>query len=660
MIWLASFPRSGNTFFRNVLYEVYGIKSSTYHQDYKRDLDKNYDRFEVVKTHLLPDQLPDHIKNAKSVYLTRDGRDALVSMAHHRKDIVDIGSDFYNNLLLAIMSPEGSYFGGWSENVKQWTEKADIVIKFEDLIKDPIKELEKLRAIMDLPAPDISKLPTFKQLKFGKPKYGDKSSKPNAKSFAQLNFRKGKSGGWKEEMPKELHRLFWDVHKTQMVKNGYTKSMLADRPNKKVKVLINASKLDISHNDGIKRYLLELLNHLLYFLQYRPNWEVYLHRQSSISPLGTLEDSFIKDRIFISLDKVLLKIKAIIQWVLPLFIYKPLSHIYREYSFRSLLNWFKEVANPQRKNKGVNEETISLDDYNLIHVPLPQNMVEYENVNTNIVVTLHDVTHKLFPEFHTEQNIANAEEGMQLIKDKNTYIIAVSESSRQDVIKHYTIPEDKIKLIYEGAAGKFNKDNRLQNLQPILKSYNLPNLPYFLTLSTLEPRKNIKNTIIAFIELKKKHPKSELALFICGNKGWKYEELLSLSEDELNKKNVYFIGFVDDVDLGTLLAHARALCYISHYEGFGLPMLEAMQSGVPVIFGDNSSMPEVVSRGGVGVNSKDVTAITNAMESIAFDDDFQKELSVYAWEQADTFSWLKTAFETINIYEEIISQREGT
>lgn len=237
MIWLASFPRSGNTFFRNVLFEVYGIKSSAYHQDEKRKLNEKYPSFQFVKTHLLPSDLPIEYQNKKSVYIIRDGRDSLVSIAHHRKDIIEKGSPFYNNLLEAILAPEGSYFGGWSENVKQWTEKADIIIRFEDLITNPIVEIEKLRSIFDLPEPDISKLPDFKRLKYGQPKYGGNT--------AVKHFRKGKVGGWKDDLPSDLHRLFWDFHREEMLKNAFTDKILPGRSNWKKALFLKKQSLKL-------------------------------------------------------------------------------------------------------------------------------------------------------------------------------------------------------------------------------------------------------------------------------------------------------------------------------------------------------------------------------------------------------------------------------
>lgn len=225
MIWLASFPRSGNTFFRNIMYEVYGLESSSYHQETVVTVDENYESYPIVKTHLLPDQLPQHLKSVKSVYLVRDGRDALVSMAHHRKDIVVPGSNYHRNLADALLARKGSFFGGWGKNVEKWLDVADIVIKYEDLIKDPLKEVQKLANIIDLPEPKIEKLPTFSQLKNGEAHYGSGVRKVNSeigqKEFSKKFFRKGVAGSYKDEMPNIYRAVFWLKNRKQMNKLNY-------------------------------------------------------------------------------------------------------------------------------------------------------------------------------------------------------------------------------------------------------------------------------------------------------------------------------------------------------------------------------------------------------------------------------------------------------
>lgn len=220
MIWLASFPRSGNTFFRNILYEVYGIPSGEYHLGRKKDVDPDFSRFEFVKTHLLPDQLPLEYQSKPSIYIIRDGRDALVSLAHHRKEIKKTNNNYCINLLEVILGIGGSFSKGWSHHVKVWKDKSDILIRFEDLILDPIGQVERLRSIVDLPRPKLENLPGFQSLKNGIPEYGSgkevRLSKNPQQEHANKFYRRGITGSYKDEMPRILQLLYWLKHKKQM------------------------------------------------------------------------------------------------------------------------------------------------------------------------------------------------------------------------------------------------------------------------------------------------------------------------------------------------------------------------------------------------------------------------------------------------------------
>lgn len=225
MIWMASYPRSGNTFLRIVLYEVYGIESSAFHSDPNRKLAPDYSRYEVVKTHLLPHQLVPNDPSIRAVYIVRDGRDSIISLAHQSKDIIGSGKDFSQIIREAILAAKGSFFGGWSNNVESWLPRSDIVLKFEELIEKPIDAIEQLRKIIDLPKPDIGDLPTFDDLRSKRYMYGsggsdrsDTQQDEHRKKF----FRKGQPGSWREEMPEDLKELFWQLHGKTMKKMGYT------------------------------------------------------------------------------------------------------------------------------------------------------------------------------------------------------------------------------------------------------------------------------------------------------------------------------------------------------------------------------------------------------------------------------------------------------
>jgi hypothetical protein len=227
VIWLASFPRSGNTFLRIVLHEVYGVGSSTFHKEPAYPVKPDYDRYAVVKTHLLPQELVPADPAIPAVYIVRDGRDALVSIAHHRSNLVAPGSDLRRNLIEAIVADDGSHFGGWSVNVSQWLRRASLVIRFEDLIRDPIACAERLRPFLDLPAPRRDKLPSFEDLRTKDMPYGSgvqHGFSPEERAFRRrIFFRRGAVGAWKNEMPEELHHLFWKRHGAVMRELGYAR-----------------------------------------------------------------------------------------------------------------------------------------------------------------------------------------------------------------------------------------------------------------------------------------------------------------------------------------------------------------------------------------------------------------------------------------------------
>ena len=218
MIWLASFPRSGNTFFRIVLREVYGISSGHLRPPEMRQGDWEKDlEFPVVKTHLEPHDLYPDDPTIPAVYIVRDGCDAMVSISHHRRDIVVPGSDYLRNMDEAIRAENGSFFGGWSRNVEAWLKRARIVIRFEELIENPIGNVEKLRDILDMPEPKASNLPTFEDLKSRPMPYGRRADG----EWRQKFFRRGKVGAWRDEMPEAMQQLFWELHGETMEQLGY-------------------------------------------------------------------------------------------------------------------------------------------------------------------------------------------------------------------------------------------------------------------------------------------------------------------------------------------------------------------------------------------------------------------------------------------------------
>ncbi|MCB0806058.1 MAG: glycosyltransferase [Bacteroidales bacterium] len=708
MIWLASFPRSGNTFVRNILFEVYGIESSTFHYQVDYTIDHDYDKFVFVKTHELPDLLVPADKSIPAVYIVRDGRDAMVSMAHHRKDIIVPGSDFYQNLKEAIIADKGSFFGGWSENVSQWIKRADIVIRYEDLLADPIACVERIRHLHNLPEPDRDKLPTFEKLKFGIPKYGAKRdiniSESEKRDQANRFFRKGKKGTWKEEMPDELHDLFWSYHGETMIKLGYSfegemnspdpdfdyniSSKLGITKPKKAqrnyKVLIESNKLVSTDNDGVKRYQVELLKGLLPLAENENSgWQIDLFIHGEIHPLADLKanilsdfnmpassddpDSARKRTLFETLEKLLVSIVP--RGFVSFLDRHNITIFHRAYEFIKRILFFSGSLLLQLKNllrgrsaSDTQENTKAdmvqrFNEYDLIHLPLKHHYTPFVNAETHFISTIHDLTHLYFPQFHTKINISNSEKGMRFLLDKNAHLIAVSESTKNDLLKDYDITDDKIHTIHEAAdKRKFNFKINQDDADRVKTKYGIDiGTPYFICLSTIEPRKNLTNTLRAFLKLVRENPEIRLKLVIAGKKGW-HTNKLQLEEDWIANR-VIFTGFVDDRDIPFLYSNAVAMSYISFYEGFGLPLLEAMSCGTPVLFGNNSSMIEVVGDGGLPCDPNEINDIKNKMHQMYYDAQLRKTLSIKALKQSNKFSWRKSVMETLDVYMKVIDNQ---
>ena len=232
-------------------------------------------------------------------------------------------------------------------------------------------------------------------------------------------------------------------------------------------------------------------------------------------------------------------------------------------------------------------------------------------------------------------------------------IITVSNSTKKDLINHFDIPEKKIRVIFEAADEKFKPLNN-EKISETEQKYNL-NFPFILYVGTLEARKNIPTLVTAFYKLKKKN--IEHKLVITGTKGWKYKEIFE-TIDKLNLQNdVVFTGYVSDEDLPALYNAADLFVYPSIYEGFGLPPLEAMACGTPVITSNTSSLPEVVGDAGIMVDPYDVDGLADAMHRVLTDEGSRADMIKKGLERTKMFSWEKCARETLEVYEEVYDRR---
>jgi glycosyltransferase involved in cell wall biosynthesis len=238
--------------------------------------------------------------------------------------------------------------------------------------------------------------------------------------------------------------------------------------------------------------------------------------------------------------------------------------------------------------------------------------------------------------------------------EKAAKIIAVSENTKNDLREIFKIPENKIEVIYEGvelvSEDKIKDSNYLKNKFKISGNY-------ILYLGTIEPRKNIAGLLRAYKELRIRNPElNNLQLVIAGSKGWKYGKVFELIEDvnkQFGKEVIKYMGYVSAEDKLALMTNALCFVYPTFYEGFGLPVLEAMAQGTPVISSDISSIPEIVGNAGILINPYKISELSEALKKILTDKSLGEKLSVAGRERAKEFNWKKCAEETLEVYKSI-------
>jgi glycosyltransferase involved in cell wall biosynthesis len=229
------------------------------------------------------------------------------------------------------------------------------------------------------------------------------------------------------------------------------------------------------------------------------------------------------------------------------------------------------------------------------------------------------------------------------------HVIAVSEATRQDLIDLYQTPPEKISVIYHGVRPEFRPITDPLQLAAVRHKYKLGTGSFILSVGTIQPRKNYQRLIEALARVK-----TDVSLVIVGGKGWKSEAIFGeVSRQDLEGR-VHFPGFVAEADLPALYSAATLFIYPSLYEGFGLPALEAMACGTPVIASDQSALPEVVGEAGLLVNPRDIEAMAIAMAQLLEDIPLRQKLVVAGQAQAARFTWPGAAAKLISLYKKIL------
>lgn len=272
---------------------------------------------------------------------------------------------------------------------------------------------------------------------------------------------------------------------------------------------------------------------------------------------------------------------------------------------------------------------------------------------TKLVVTAHDLSFELFPEtFSWYTRIWHFLINFRKLLRRADAIIAVSRSTRDDLIRYYTINPAKITTIPNGVSDRFVVMSRNDpQLLAVKEKYALP-YGFILYLGTFEPRKNILALLRGYEALAKTNPiAAKYPLVLAGSPGWKSQSLFEAIQASPAKENIYLPGFIADVDKPALYNLASLFVYPSLYEGFGFPPLEALASGAPVIVSHSSSLPEVVGDAGLMIDPYRPDELRQSLEALLTDRDLREKIRSRAVLQAHKFSWRQCAQTTLELFQ---------
>jgi glycosyltransferase involved in cell wall biosynthesis len=271
------------------------------------------------------------------------------------------------------------------------------------------------------------------------------------------------------------------------------------------------------------------------------------------------------------------------------------------------------------------------------------------------VVTIHDCIHLRFPQYlPTRIGYAYARAQMWTATHKAARVITVSEASKRDILRYFRVPESRIDVIYNAIDERFWHEPDPEDISRTRERYRLT-APFVLYAGNIKPHKNLERLIEAFHLMRQASPElREVELLIIGDEISKYATLRRAVHRHKLHKHVRFFGFVRDQTLASLYRLANAFVFPSLYEGFGLPPLEAMASGTPVITSNVSSLPEVVGDAALMIDPYEPEAIADAMRQVLTDAALRSTLRVRGLARAREFSWERSVRRVREIYEEVM------
>jgi glycosyltransferase involved in cell wall biosynthesis len=267
------------------------------------------------------------------------------------------------------------------------------------------------------------------------------------------------------------------------------------------------------------------------------------------------------------------------------------------------------------------------------------------------VVSVMDFSFEVYPQWHPRERIEYFRKKFWKNIGRADRIIAISDFVRDEAVNKFGLPAEKVRVVRLGFNKEVFRRMAAEELAPVKAKYSLPDR-FMLCVGSMEPRKNLLSLLKAYISLPPA-ARGGFKLVFAGFKGWENREIMDLLEKV--KDDAVYLGYITDAELGALYNLASFFVYPSFYEGFGLPPLEAMACGCPVVVSRAASLPEVCGDAAVYVDPFDIDSIAAGIARVAGDEPLRKALRVAGLKRSEEFSWEKTAVQHLEIFKEAVN-----
>lgn len=278
------------------------------------------------------------------------------------------------------------------------------------------------------------------------------------------------------------------------------------------------------------------------------------------------------------------------------------------------------------------------------------NYIVPPRIEGKVITTIHDMTYLRFPETMERRNLKRLKNGIQHSVKRSNRILTDSEFSKREIVELLSVPEHKVSVV--SCAPSLTSD--VAPFADLKQKYKITH-PYVLYVGTIEPRKNLSRLVNAFAQLKERENLPH-QLVLAGGKGWENEDIYQTVDKMFHNGEVIFTGYVTNAEKNALYQNAELFVFPSLYEGFGIPPLEAMTFGCPVVSSNAASLPEVVGDAAELVDPMNVESIADGMWKVLSDDLYRAELVQKGYKQAKKFNWDGSAKKLMQICREVLEE----